>query len=223
MTAGVFVTGTDTGCGKTEITLGLMHGLQQQGLRVQGMKPIAAGAEQTRQGLRNEDALRVQRHCSLQVPYETVNPFVYAPPIAPHLAAAEANLPIRIERIHAAFEGLAGTADRVIVEGAGGWRVPMGPESTLSDLARLLELPVVLVVGMRLGCINHAVLTAEAIQSDGLRLQGWVANQIVPEMRAREANLKTLRHWLPAPCLGEVPYLERPTPERVAECLRLAD
>jgi dethiobiotin synthetase len=152
-----------------------------------------------------------------------VNPFVYAPPIAPHLAAAEANLPIRIERIHAAFEGLAGTADRVIVEGAGGWRVPMGPESTLSDLARLLELPVVLVVGMRLGCINHAVLTAEAIQSDGLRLQGWVANQIVPEMRAREANLKTLRHWLPAPCLGEVPYLERPTPERVAECLRLAD
>lgn len=223
MTMGIFVTGTDTGCGKTEITLGLMHRLQQSGLAVQGMKPIAAGAEQTPQGLCNEDALRIQQQCSLEVAYRTVNPWVYAPAIAPHLAAEYEERPILVEQIQTAFTQLAGMADRVIVEGAGGWRVPMGPESTIAALASQLDLSVILAVGMRLGCINHAILTAEAILSDGLKLQGWVANHIDPEMQAQAGNLKTLRHWLPAPCLGVVPYLERPNAERVGEYLKISD
>ena len=219
MKPGFFVTGTDTGCGKTEITLSLMHQLQQSGLMVQGMKPIAAGAEQTPQGLCNGDAIRIQQQCSLEIPYQQVNPFVYAPPIAPHLAADEAGRAIDITVIMSAFLQLIGASDRVIVEGAGGWRVPIGGDMTLADLAVMLNLPVILVVGMKLGCINHAILTAESIRQAGLTLHGWVANQIDPEMQAREGNLKTLNKWLYAPCLGEIPYLEQPTPERVSNYL----
>ncbi len=215
MTAGFFITGTDTGCGKTEVTLGLMYKLQQAGFNVQGLKPVAAGAEQTPQGLCNEDALRIQQQCSLEIPYQQVNPFVYAPPIAPHLAAEEAGRDIDIAVIMSAFWQLVGKSDQVIVEGAGGWRVPIGGDMTLADLAVMLNLPVILVVGMKLGCINHAILTAESIRQAGLTLHGWVANQIDPDMQAREGNLKTLRQWLPAPCLGEIPYLEQPTPERI--------
>ncbi len=219
MQAGFFITGTDTGCGKTEITLGLMYRLQQSGLTVQGMKPIAAGAEQTPQGLCNEDALRIQQQCSLEIPYQQVNPFVYAPPIAPHLAAEEAGRAIDITVIMRAFWQLIGESDRVIVEGAGGWRVPIGDDMTLADLAVMLNLPVILVVGMKLGCINHAILTAESIRQAGLTLHGWVANQIDPDMQAQEGNLKTLNNWLYAPCLGEIPYLEQPTAERVSNYL----
>lgn len=220
MAKGLFVTGTDTGCGKTLVTLGLMARLQQAGQIVMGMKPVASGAEATPQGLRNEDALLIQRQCSCQVPYELINPFAYAPPIAPHLAAEEAGHPILLETIHDSYRQLAAQADRVIVEGVGGWRVPLGDGLKLADLVRLLDLEVVMVVGMKLGCLNHALLTEESILRDGLRLRGWVANQVDPKMLAREGNLRSLRENLESPCLGEVPNLPRITPQRIAQDLQ---
>jgi len=219
MTRGFFISGTDTGCGKTEITLGLMHALQQRGERVLGMKPVASGAEPTREGLRNEDALRIQARCSLPTPYERVNPFAYEPPIAPHLAAEAAGRPILLEAVVAGYRGLAERADRVVVEGVGGWLVPLDASRTVADLALRLGLPVILVVGLRLGCINHALLTAESIRNHGASLRGWVANRVEPQMAAYDGNLETLRTRLSAPCLGVVPWLESPSPEAVAACL----
>ena len=219
MAQGIFITGTDTGCGKTEITLGLMHRLQQTGRLVLGMKPVASGCDSTAEGLRNPDALRIQQQCSLMIPYDLVNPFAFAPAIAPHLAAAQAGEPIRVERILTSYDELADRSDCLLVEGLGGWRVPLGPHLTLPDLVRAMDLPVILVVGLRLGCLNHALLTQESILHAGLELRGWIANQIDPHMQAREENLETLRSWLYAPCLGVVPYLEQPSPERIGQYL----
>jgi dethiobiotin synthetase len=219
MAQGVFITGTDTGCGKTEITLGLMLHLQRAGLTVLGMKPVATGAEQTPQGLRNQDARRIQRQGSLALRYEQVNPFVYSPAIAPHLAAAQAGRPIEVGPILNEYDRLSELADVMVVEGIGGWRVPLGPRLSLPDLVRALDLPVILVVGMKLGCLNHALLSQESIRHAGLELRGWIANQIDPGMQAREENLATLNHWLDAPCLGEVPYLSPPEAPLVSDCL----
>ncbi|MES9945785.1 MAG: dethiobiotin synthase [Candidatus Thiodiazotropha sp.] len=219
MSGGLFVTGTDTGCGKTEITLGIMHNLQEQGESVLGMKPLASGAETTDEGLRNEDALRIQAQCSQEIPYSSVNPLVYQPPISPHLAARAKGQPIRLDEIQQAYNHLQGQADRVVVEGVGGWHVPLGDSITLADLARTLDLPMILVVGVRLGCLNHALMTAECILNSGVQLKGWVANLVDPEMHAVDDNILTLQSWLPAPCLGEVPYLEAPSPEQVATYL----
>ncbi|MET0081041.1 MAG: dethiobiotin synthase [Candidatus Thiodiazotropha lotti] len=214
--AGLFITGTDTGCGKTEVTLGLMHKLQQQGEQVVGMKPIASGAADTDQGLRNEDALRIQAQASLELPYQQVNRFVYRPAIAPHLAALQTGESIDIADIVDGYQNLAEGAEHVLVEGVGGWHVPLGEQDTLADLVRALELPVVMVVGLRLGCLNHALMTTECMLNAGVSFAGWVANQVEPDMAAREENLATLRTWLPAPCLGELPYLEETNPELVA-------
>jgi dethiobiotin synthetase len=219
MTSGLFVTGTDTGCGKTEITLGIMHKLQQQGASVLGMKPIASGALRTNEGLRNEDALRIQAQCSQTIPYSSVNPLVYEPPISPHLAAEAEGRPISLDEILRGYRDLREQADRVIVEGVGGWHVPLGDSITLADLARTLDLPMIMVVGMRLGCLNHALMTAECMLNSGVQLKGWVANLVDPEMQAIEDNINTLRSWLPAPCLGEVPYLESLSPDQVASYL----
>jgi dethiobiotin synthetase len=217
MSAGLFITGTDTGCGKTEITLGLMQALQQRGERVLGMKPVASGAERTSQGLRNEDALRIRAQCSNELAYERVNPFAYEPPIAPHLAAEASGRPIDLSRIAEVYHGLAASADRVIVEGVGGWSVPLdGNRTTVADLALRLELPVILVVGLRLGCINHALLSEAAILQSGVRLLGWVANQVEPGMASIEGNTETLRQRLSAPCLGLLPHLDNPSPVRVS-------
>ncbi|MEW7980790.1 MAG: dethiobiotin synthase [gamma proteobacterium symbiont of Phacoides pectinatus] len=219
MANGLLITGTDTECGKTEVTLGLMHALQGRGLRVLGMKPVASGALPTPRGLRNEDALRIQAQGSTPLPYRQVNPYAFEPPVAPHLAAAEAGVEIAFDPIREGVRGLARQADLVLVEGVGGWRVPLGPDGDLCDLARTLELPVILVVGMRLGCINHALLSVESIVASGLPLAGWVANRVDPGMRVAEGNLRTLRQGIPAPLLGEVPRLARPTPEGVATAL----
>lgn len=217
---GLFITGTDTEIGKTEVTLGLMSALQQCGQRVLGMKPVAAGCAVTADGLRNEDARRIQAQCSQPLAYAQINPYAFAPPIAPHIAAAQAGVEIALAPIQAAYQRLAAQADWVIVEGVGGWRVPLGPELTLADLPRTLELPVLLVVGLRLGCLNHALLSAEAIQASGLQLAGWIANGVDPAMAAADENLASLRARLPAPCMGVVPYLKHPTPVRVAEHLQ---
>lgn len=205
---GVFVTGTDTEIGKTRISCGLLHGLARTGLRVAGMKPVASGADRTPDGLRNEDALALQRAANVSLPYELVNPYAFEPPIAPHLAAAEANRPIDLPVLLSACNRICRQADVVVVEGVGGWEVPLSPRLALPALARALSLPVIMVVGMRLGCLNHAQLTARAIQADGLTLLGWVANQAQPGFPRARDNLETLRACLPVPLLGQVPHLE---------------
>jgi dethiobiotin synthetase len=219
MARGFFITGTDTECGKTEVTLGLMQLLQSEGHTVLGMKPIASGADVTEQGLRNEDALRIQRQASELIPYDQVNPFAFEPPMAPHLAAREAGAEIDLDRIVLAYHQLADPRKLVMVEGVGGWRVPLGPQGAVSDLAAKLDLPVVLVVGLKLGCINHAILTAESILFRGLKLAGWVANTADPEMLAPGGNLDTLRELIEAPLLGVVPRLDQVTPAAVAQFL----
>ncbi len=219
---GVFVTGTDTGCGKTEVALALLAALGQCGLTALGMKPIASGCERTPEGLRNEDARRLQTQASHQVPYELVNAYAFEPPIAPHIAAGRAGVKIEPEVIRAAAERLAAESDFLVVEGIGGWQVPLGPSLAVSDLPPTLDLPVVLVSGIRLGCINHSLLTVESIRMSGARLAGWVANQMDPDMSARDENLATLKALIDAPCLGLVPWTASPDPWQIAEHLELA-
>jgi len=218
---GVFLTGTDTDCGKTEVSLGLMEALQRRGLRVLGMKPIASGCDRTAAGLRNEDALRLQAQGSVEVDYDLVNPYCFEPPIAPHIAAGQAGMEIELAVIRDRAHRLAEKADFLVVEGVGGWKVPLGPALSVSDLPLGLGLPVVLVVGLKLGCINHSLLTAESVRATGNRLAGWIANQIEPDMRARDENLATLAALLGVPCLGVIPWLTSPDPRRVADALRL--
>jgi dethiobiotin synthetase len=216
MAKGYFITGTDTECGKTEVTLGLMQLLQGEGRSVIGMKPVASGAGPTADGLRNADARRIQQQSSVQVPYSLVNPFVFEPPIAPHLAAEQAGVEISFARILECYKQLSAQGDLVMVEGVGGWRVPLSSDGDLSDLAKALGLPVILVVGVRLGCINHALLTVESIQAKELTLAGWVANIMDPEMLELDANLATLRQSIDAPCIGVVPHMRPVSAEAIA-------
>lgn len=198
-----FVTGTDTGVGKTHVVCALLHATRQRGFTAVGMKPVAAGVEADG---RNEDVVRLLAASSVTPPPEWANPFLYAPAIAPHIAAREAGRPIDIAAIRRAFERLRTLADMVWVEGVGGFRVPLDEKRDTADLARALALPVILVVGMRLGCLNHALLTAEAITRRGLVLAGWVGNHLATPMSHAAENMTTLRALLPAPCLGEVSW-----------------
>lgn len=207
-----FVTGTDTGVGKTLVSAALLHAWRQRGHVVAGMKPVASGAMVTPRGLRNEDALALQAAASRDWPYEVVNPYVFAPPIAPHLAAAEAGTAIDLEAISSPFKLLKSAAEVVVVEGAGGFLVPLGPQLSFADLPGVLGLEVILVVGLRLGCLNHAFLTAEAIERRGLHLAGWVGNGIDPGFSRLEDNLDSLRRGLPAPCLGVIAPLDPADP-----------
>lgn len=203
---GFFVAGTDTGIGKTRVTVRLIQDHVAQGLRVAGMKPVAAGAVAGPQGLRNADALALMAAANIQVPYELVNPYCLAAETSPHLAAREAGVSIEPGRAFEAYAALAARADIVIVEGAGGWLAPIGDRLSMADIAIALGLPVILVVGLRLGCLNHALLTADAIEASGLALQGWYANQIEPQFRPLAAYLESLRLRLPAPQLGLMAY-----------------
>ncbi len=215
-----FIAGTDTDVGKTLIASGLLQAANNKELRTIGMKPIAAGCEQTEDGLRNEDALMLIDAMSIELPYSQVNPVAFEPPIAPHIAAMRENKQLSVSRLTGFCNGiLMQPSDFVVIEGAGGWRVPLNPRETLANLAIELNLPVVLVVGMRLGCINHALLTVEAIERDGLKVAGWVANRVDPEMSCYEENLMTLKTLIHAPLLGEVPFLEDANKNTVAACL----
>ncbi len=211
-----FITGTDTGVGKTHVTCALLHASRQQGWRALGMKPIAAGLEADGH---NADVAQLQAASTALMPMTLVNPFLYAPPIAPHIAAAESSRPIALAPILDAFAQLRRAADLVWVEGVGGFRVPLGADWDTADLALALGLPVVLVVGMRLGCLNHALLTAEAIMRRGLLLAGWVANCIDPDMSRIAENLDSLRTRLDAPLLGVLPH--GLNPEQAAPLLQL--
>jgi len=201
-----FVTGTDTGVGKTLVAAALVRWFAARGFHAVGMKPVAAGCELRGGELINEDATALLAASNVAVDANDVNPYRFAPPIAPHLAAAQADAHISIERIAGAYAALCRKADAVIVEGAGGWLVPLNEQEDFTDLARALDLPVILVVGMRLGCLNHALLTAESIRHRRFRLAGWVANRLDPQMAEFDANLETLRNRLGAPLLGVVPY-----------------
>ncbi|WP_252271755.1 dethiobiotin synthase [Pseudomonas subflava] len=223
MSRAYFVTGTDTEIGKTTIAAGLLHAARRTGLSTAAAKPVASGCVATPDGLRNDDALALLDQCSLALAYDEVNPFAFAPAIAPHLAAREEGVELSVARLLPAVRRvLQRGADFTLVEGAGGWRVPLAGDENLSDLAVALELPVILVVGVRLGCINHAVLSLEAIERDGLRVAGWVANIVDPQTSRLDENLATLAGGLPVPCLGRVPRLSRATAEAVAEHLDLA-
>lgn len=211
MPAHFFVTGTDTDVGKTLISEGLLHAANDRGLSTAAVKPVAAGCEMTKDGLRNDDALILQQAMSASLPYEQVNPVALAPPMAPHVAAAQVGRRLSADRLAGFCRGvLMQKNDVVIVEGAGGWRVPLNSRETLADVAKLLSLPVIMVVGMRLGCLNHAYLTAEAIRRDGLVLAGWVSNHIDPDMPAYAESLADLEQGLAAPCLGHIPFLSNP-------------
>lgn len=215
-----FIAGTDTGVGKSFIAASLLEAGNQRGLRTAALKPLAAGADETPEGLRNEDAVLLRAHASVAMSYEQVNPVLLSAPIAPHLAAAQEGRRLSAERLEGFCRGAMMTpSDLLLIEGAGGWRVPLNGREMLSDLPRRLRVPVILVVGMRLGCLNHAVLTAEAIAADGLQLAGWVANRIDPEMSCFDDNLATLQGLLQAPLLGTVPYQPQRDPRGAAQYL----
>jgi dethiobiotin synthetase len=204
----LFVAGTDTGVGKTLVACALLRAGQARGWRCIGLKPVASGSLRVSEGLRNGDALALQAAMSEPLDYPEVNPVALEPAIAPHLAAAAAGLELTVEGLamHCRQVLARHAHELAVIEGAGGWRVPLGPRETLADLARALQLPVLLVVGLRLGCVNHALLSAEAIRHDGLRLAGWVASQVDPDMPCIEENLATLRERLGAPRLGWIPH-----------------
>ena len=214
-----FVTGTDTGVGKTLIAAALVHALVRRGRRAAGMKPVAAGAEWRDGALRNEDVETLIAAANVAAPREAVCPVLLPQAVAPHIAAESAGVGIARQPIEAAFARLRAQSDAVVVEGVGGFRVPLAAGFDTADLARCLDLPVVLVVGLRLGCLNHALLSAEAIAARGLRLQAWVANRIDPAMAEAERNLATLRRLLPAPCMGVVPYTAQADFRKVADLL----
>jgi dethiobiotin synthetase len=212
---GFFVTGTDTGVGKTLVACGLLRAFTSRGKSTVGMKPVAAGSE----GGRWADVDALAGAGSILAPARLVNPYAFEPAIAPHIAAELAGVTIEIETVVRAFAGLSEKAEIVVVEGVGGFLVPLNARDTTADLAKRLALPVVLVVGMRLGCLSHALLTRAHIDARGLRCAGWVANSIVPEMPQLDANIRALERRLDCPLIGIVPFLRDPKPDGVSRVL----
>ena len=202
---GYFVTGTDTEIGKTWFATALCRALRARGQKVAVMKPVAAGATLTPQGWRNDDALDLIAASGIDWPYESVNPYCLEAPVSPHIAAAEAGIDIDLPGLAERARQLGSAADVLVVEGAGGWRAPLSPTQSIADLAQLIDLPVILVVGLRLGCLNHAVLSWQAIAASGLRCAGWVANRIDPQMLRAEENLQSLVELLGVPPLADLP------------------
>lgn len=199
-----FITGTDTDIGKTRVAGALIRHLVTAGHRVAAMKPVASGCENTQTGLRNDDALKLIAASNVNLPYELVNPFAFEPAIAPHIAARSAGQDIDIKRIKKLAQGIE--ADYLIVEGVGGWCVPLGDTTMLAELAKATADEVIIVVGMRLGCINHALLTAAQVKRDGMTLRGWIANHVDPNMKVQSENLVTLQTLMPCPLMGTLAW-----------------
>jgi dethiobiotin synthetase len=219
----LFITGTDTGVGKTRVATALCRAFARRQLRVAAMKPIASGSHPTAAGLRNEDALALHAAMNVRAAYDEVNPYAFRAPIAPHIAARDAHTAIDLAVLDHAYERLCLQSDVLIVEGAGGWLVPIDAGYSFADLAQRWQLGVVLVVGMRLGCLNHALLTAQAIQHRGLRFRGWVANRVDASFPRCEENVEFLHTALPSPCLGSLPHAPLASADAVAEALELTE
>lgn len=200
-----FITGTDTGVGKTWATIALMHYFKEQGLTVVGMKPVAAGCEWLDGQLKNEDALLIQQNASIALEYEEINPYAFEMPVSPHLA--DNGDFVKLDKIEQSFERLKNKADVVIVEGVGGWLAPLNQEFDIADLAKILQIPVIMVVAIRLGCINHARLTFQAIQVSNIECAGWLAMCVDPAMQKQAENIETLKNKISAPFLGELPFI----------------
>jgi dethiobiotin synthetase len=216
-----YITGTDTGIGKSVASAALLHALRGRGLHAVGMKPVASGCEMTADGWRNEDALLLQQASDPVPAYRDVNPYALPNPLAPELAAADAGVSIELQPIVEAHARLAAVADAVVVEGVGGWAAPLTASLDQLDVVRALELPVVMVVGLRLGCINHARLTARAIVEDGAQLVGWIANDIDPAMARSDDNFAILQRVLPMPCWGRLPFMAARDTETLSAYLHL--
>ncbi len=218
-----FVTGTDTGVGKTLVSAAILEAAASLGKRTLAMKPVASGCDETPDGLRNEDALTLIEAMSESLPYDQVNPVALKPAIAPHVAAAQAGRTVTAERLVGFCRGLQmRPADLLLVEGAGGWRVPLNDRETYAAMPVALQMPVILVVPLKLGCINHALLTAEAIRRDGLTLSGWVANRPVAEiMDCEQETLDYLVNHMAAPCMGVLPWQSEPDPKELAANLNI--
>jgi dethiobiotin synthetase len=219
MTRAIFVTGTDTGVGKTRVAAALCRALAARGIRVAAMKPVASGCLRTPQGLRNDDALALQGAMTVRARYADVNPYAFEPAIAPHIAAAEAGAAIEFDVLDRAYQRLRMQSDVLIIEGAGGWLAPLDAARGFGDLAARWQTEVILVVGLRLGCLNHALLTAESIERRGLRLCAWVANSIDPGFERRMENVASLQSRLSSPCLGLLAFEPHASPESLAKAL----
>ena len=215
-----YVTGTDTGIGKTIASTSLLHALRSKGLHAVGMKPVASGCARTDTGWHNEDALALQEASDPRPDYSDLNPYALPLPLAPEIAAREAGVEIELGKIESAFERLRALADTVVVEGVGGWSAPLSATLDQVDVVRALRLPVVMVVGMRLGCLNHARLTARAIAADGCELVGWIANHVDPGMERQDENFELLRARLQAPCWGRLPFRTAPDAEYLSSELK---
>jgi len=220
--SGYFVTGTDTGVGKTLVSCALLHAFAARGRSVIGMKPVAAGATPTAEGLLNDDVAQMRACATVDAPLSLINPYCFQLPVAPHLAAREEAVDIDLDIILRAHARLAASADLVIVEGVGGFCVPLGRHHDSAELASRLALPVILVVGLRLGCLNHALLTTQAIRARGLSLAGWVCNRIDPDMGFAAENLAALAERIDAPLLGDVPHASAPEARSAAARLEVS-
>ncbi len=201
-----FIAGTDTDCGKTQITLALLAYFQRQNLTTLGLKPIAAGINQYH---KNDDAEQLNQASSIILDYKTTNPYLFNEPISPHIAAANEGKNINLNDLKDWLKPLKEKANMVLVEGAGGWYAPISDENTMADIVIQNQLPVILVVGLKLGCLNHALLTVEAIQNTGCQLMGWIGNQLDPDMNALNQNILTLKRCIHADCFGIIPYQQQ--------------
>ena len=218
---GFFITGTDTDAGKTEIAAGIVYKLAEKGLTVAGMKPLASGCDETADGLRNSDARKLIAASNIDLPYDLINPYTFKDPIAPHIAAQQSGASIELTKVTECYNQIAQQVDAAVVEGVGGWTVPIDDNHRMDDLAFELGLPVIIVVGIRLGCINHTLLTYEAILAKGLKVAGWVANYISPDDLCLQEQTQSIKDRVDAPLLGEVPYSAAINHEYVAQHLEI--
>jgi dethiobiotin synthetase len=220
----LFITGTDTDIGKTLIATGLLEAANSQGMKTAAIKPVAAGCSDIGEGPQNEDALMLQAAASTELSYQQVNPVALDEPMAPHIAAKEQGKRLSADRLTGFCRGITLLpVDLVVIEGAGGWRVPINNRESMAEIPKQLNAEVVLVVGLKLGCINHALLTAQAIRSDGVKIAGWVANTIDEDMLRLDENIDTLKQLINEPCLGVIPKLSDKSPQHVATFLTVPD
>jgi dethiobiotin synthetase len=206
----LFITGTDTNIGKTYVSAGILTAFNNIGCSTLGIKPVASGCERMNDELRSQDTMTLMQHASIKLDHDDITPFAFEPPIAPHIAAQEAGRILSVTAINEKIRhALHYPADVSVIEGAGGWHVPLNHSETMADFVIANQLEVILVIGIRLGCINHSLLTCQAMHSEGAKIKGWIANCVDPEMRNINENIETLKEWLPIPCLGVIPHGSR--------------